>query len=131
MPAERRERVNVSIDHPTDQFPIDWDEWQAQWQEWLADNVHRLHRTSLRAPGKNFLADKILGIWGINYANGSGTAVELSEVTMPDFGAGRGWATRKRYVGITWIPGPGKTEAGGVVESFAELEAALGFDHTV
>ena len=114
----------------TDTFPIDWTEWRGQWGQWMGQHAAKFHQPSLRAPGKNFLADDILGTWEIHYVDQSGRAVELSEVTMPDFSKSYG-ADRIRFVGVTWVDGNGETEAGGVVSSFAELEEVLGLNQAV
>lgn len=107
----------------TNPFPTDWTVWNAEWKEWKARHAKFLLRTSLRAPGKNFLADDVLGTWGLASLE---RAVELSEVTMPDFGKGYG-ADRVRFVGITWVNADGTTESGGVVGTFDDLDRALGF----
>jgi hypothetical protein len=96
-------------------FPVDWDEWYKEWSDWKTKQ--RLNYVSSTFPGKNMLADDILGTYRV-----MGRVVELSEVTMPDFGA-RPERTL-RYVGITWMV-DGKCVNGGLVDSFEELTSAL------
>ncbi len=64
-------------------FPLDWNEWRAEWAEWKnAHDLKRPRENPWRYKDKNFLADAILGVYRVN-----GRTVELSEVTMPNFGA--------------------------------------------
>lgn len=121
-----------------DTFPIGWDEWRKEWSEWLhagqKPNTH--YRPGLNHygrspfPPKNFLADEVLGVFRIG-----SKIVELSEITFPNLSerdeSGRLIEKRVRMVGITyWVNNGEKegTESGGVVSSFAELEAALGLE---
>ena len=101
-------------------FPIDWDEWRQEWSAWRKAHADSLKPSSYKFPPKNFLADEILGVWSIN-----GRAVELSEVTMPDFSAGYG-ASSVRFIGITYGAAGTVHLAGPIVSSFAELEQELG-----
>lgn len=98
-------------------FPVDWDEWNGEWREWMTNNRHQFTASTVKFPGKNMLADDVIGIY--NVAAG---VVELSEVTMPDFGARP--ERKLRFVGITWMV-DGKTVNGGLVDSFAELAEML------
>ena len=100
-------------------FPSDWHVWRTQWGQFLAAAGEHFAPTDTRAPGKNFLADDIIGTWNVN-----GRDVELSEVTMPNFRDRRG--DRVRYVGLTFILPGNITRAGDVVSTFAELAEALG-----
>ncbi len=96
-------------------FPLDWNEWRAEWAEWKnAHDLKRPRENPWRYKDKNFLADAILGVYRVN-----GRTVELSEVTMPNFGA----RPREdfRYVGLTFDNGET-----GLAHSFTELETALG-----
>lgn len=104
-----------------DGFPLDWDEWRSQWIDWLA--AHReLLPTRQQIPGKNFLADEILG----TYRLPSGRMVELSEITFPnlqerDAETGVLLHYEVRAIGLTWVD----DRSGTVVHSFPELEEAL------
>lgn len=114
----------MSAEQTTTGFPLDWDEWRAEWRDWLAAHRGQLRPTKVRFPGKNFLADDILGVWEI-----AGRVVELSEVVFPnlderDPATGRLLDHQVRMVGLTFM-GHGGIEAGPVVHSFAELEDAL------
>ena len=105
---------------PDEPFPVDWNEWRKVWSAWRADFAETMGRTSFRFPGKNMLADEILGTWSINGRN-----VELSELTMPDFGVRP--ERRLRFVGITFGTGAGSDEPDNpVVATFHELEKELG-----
>ncbi len=98
-------------------FKLDWTEWRSvQWRDWFPSSG--LVRTDKKIPGRNLLADDIIGTFTYN-----GEVVELSEVVMPDFGVRP--ETKSRYVGITWLGSNGESVNGGLVESFAELESAL------
>lgn len=103
----------------TEPFPLEWNAWREQWAAWLAEQreAGTLRPTSFRFPGKNFLADEVLGTWSVNGRN-----VELSEVTFPALGE----RPRRdvRYVGVTY--GTGADADGAVVPTFAELERELG-----
>ena len=102
-------------------FPVPWDDWRPLWQAWLARQLEHgtFAPTAWRFPGKNFLADEILGTWSV-----AGRNVELSEVTFPSLEPGtRG--ERRRYVGVTFGTGAG-ADSGPVVGTFVELEQALG-----
>lgn len=105
------------------QFPTDWNEWWKVWTAWKRH--HDLLPTSYRFPGKNLLADEVLGTFSINGRN-----VELSEVTFPNLSErdenGRLRDHRVRMVGITF--GIGVDQAGAVATTFAELERELGLD---
>lgn len=103
-------------------FPIDWDEWSKEWRKWVAgtDALGKSVRRPDAFKGKNFLADDVLGYFTIN-----GVAVELSEVTFPDFTQPAWRADHVRYVGITYINAEGEMESGDLVDSFDALEEAL------
>jgi hypothetical protein len=102
-------------------LPMDWDQWQAEWREWRS--AHPELKTVRKAiPGKNFLADEIIGTFKMP----NGRTVELSEVTFPnlverDPQTGQLSNDYVRGIGLTWVD----DRAGTVVHSFAELEAAL------
>jgi hypothetical protein len=106
-------------------FPTDWNEWRAEWREWIGEQTAagRLTRTSYRFPGRNFMADEILGTYGIPRGDGTGRNVELSEVL---------WTVGEsvRYVGITYGEGgqrytPSETGGNNLPATFAELETEL------
>lgn len=105
-------------------FPIDYDEWVAEWETWKHENSAYLKPTSVRFPGKNFLADEVLGTWEVN-----GRVVELSVVIFPNFNErdenGRILDFRVRHIGITYGVGV-DFDGGGVVNSFEQLEKELG-----
>lgn len=110
----------------TAEFPADWTEWSRLWAEWKQAHTCQLGRTSWRFGRPNLLADSVLGKWSIK-----GRPVELSEVTMPDFGArdeqGRRLYGRVRFVGITFGSGSGSDRPDApLAASFAELEKELG-----
>ena len=119
--------MNAEASNRTDEpFPLEWTAWRALWREWigarLADGT--LTRSSYRFPPPNFLADEVLGVFGVPRGDGSGRTVELSEVTFPALDGSRRDA---RYVGITFGAASG-IEPGGVARTFAELETVLGID---
>lgn len=99
------------------QFPIDWTEWDKAWHAWT--QAHAMRRSHARFPGKNFLADEVLGVYSMN-----GRAVELSAVTFPDLGSGS-MERKRRYVGITWLGDDGSTINGGLASTFADLDELL------
>lgn len=106
-------------------FPLGWDQWRTQWLAWKdahtgPGGLLPAHK-DVRFPGKNFMADEILGVWKLP----SGRHVELSEVTFPDLTKPPTRTDYKRFVGITFMVN-GITEAGDVVDTFAALEHALG-----
>jgi hypothetical protein len=105
-------------------LPVDWNEWRQVWDE---------YRTSLEKrygvrrgvdgnpfPGKNFLADEILGTWTVGQG-GRTHPVELSEVTFP---ALDGTSNRTRYIGVS-IDGVGGVGRSELVATFAELDDLL------
>lgn len=105
------------------QFPTDWNEFETQYNRWrgaidVAHSVVRLRNSAAKFPGRNMLADEVMGI----YKTDAGV-VELSAVTFPGFGAEDRGKTF-RYIGITWLV-DGKNVNGGLVDTFAELESAL------
>lgn len=107
----------------TETFPLDWGEWHAEWQAWLKAHEGPYMRSVRKfKPGKNFLADDILGCWQV--PNG---LVELSEVTFPNLSerdpqTGRLLDFNTRYVGVTWS----RDGEQPLVRSFDELEEVLG-----
>jgi len=110
-------------------FPTDWSEWRPMWEAWIAAQLEsgRLTRSGYRFPPANFLADEVLGVYGVRGPNGTGRTVELSEVTFPDLSESahrRGRPQMARYVGVTFGQASG-TESGGIAATFAELERAL------
>lgn len=102
-------------------FPIDWNDWKAEWEDWKARHANDLKATDYRIPGRNVLADDVLGTWNIN-----GRDVELSEVVFPSFerddATGRLKGDDIRYIGLSFPIG---VEA-ELVRSFSELERVLG-----
>lgn len=100
-------------------LPLDWDEWRRQWNEWRNSHSEILKPASKFKPGKNFLADEILGVYSVN-----GRLVEISELTFPNLSERdeRGFLLRHdvRAIGLTF------EEGGTVVHSFEELERELG-----
>jgi hypothetical protein len=101
-------------------FPTDWDAWHTEWSAWLAAHP-QLTPVPKQIPGRNFLADEILGTFRLP----SGRTAELSEVTFPnlvdrDSATGRLLDERRRLVGVTFTD-----RSNLVVDSFAELETAL------
>lgn len=107
-------------------FPLDWDEWRKEWNAWKSDHADDLRPTSFRFPGKNFLADEILGTWSINGRN-----VELSEVRFPNLSERDERGSLKHFdvrgIGITFGTAAGSDAPDNpVVHSFAELEHELG-----
>lgn len=103
-------------------FPLDWNEWRGQWEAWRSARASDLKPTSFRFPGKNFMADAILGTWAINDRN-----VELSELTFPDLSKPPMSGEQVRLVGVTFGTGA-MSDGGAVVATFAELEEVLGLD---
>jgi hypothetical protein len=110
-------------------FTLDWDEWQKEWHTWIAHHPE-LTRTRKVIPGKNFLADEIIGTFRLP----NGRIVELSEVTFPnlvDHDPKTGMLTHDyvRGIGLTWtndLSGKiSEDKRGIVVHSFTELEAEL------
>jgi hypothetical protein len=102
-------------------LPIGWNDWQAEWSAWLAAHPG-LTPVPKAIPGKNFLADEILGTFRLP----TGRTVELSEVTFPnleerDPETGRLLDYHVRGIGLTWVD----DRTGNVVHSFDELEAEL------
>lgn len=107
----------------TDQvFPADWTEWRQGWQEWKSAHVEDLRPTSFRFPGKNFMADEILGTWSVKGRN-----VELSEVTFPNLSErdenGQLRRFQVRSIGITF---ESDASSSPLVCTFGELERELG-----
>lgn len=102
-------------------FPLDWNAWIEEWQTWKEKHRSELRPTSWKFPGKNFLADEIIGTYSIRGRN-----VELSEVRFPVFGERP--PREARYIGVTFGTGA-ESDGGGVVSSFAELEELLGLDN--
>ena len=104
----------------TDPLPTDWNLWRSVWAEWLTDkrSTGQVRPTSWRFPGRNFLADEVLGTFSINGRN-----VELSEVTFPSLGERP--ARTIRYVGVTFGTGA-EVDGGAVVSTLAELDKVLG-----
>lgn len=100
-------------------LPLDWNEWRAEWSGWRASHADNLKPARKFKPGKNFLADEILGTFKVN-----GRLVEISELTFPNLSERdeRGFLIHKdvRAIGLTFEDG------GTVVHSFQELERELG-----
>lgn len=106
-----------------DTFPLDWDQWRKLWTEWLVVNEPKMKRVAKAFPGKNFLANEILGTWIVG-----GKLFELSEVVFPnledrDPQTGRLLEGDKRRIGVTFREGDGKDI---VVGSFEDLERVIG-----
>ena len=103
-------------------FPADWTEWDSQWHAWL--DAHKLPRSGKRIPGRNMLADEVLGTFRMN-----GHAVELSAVTFPNLSErdenGHLISETHRYVGISWYGEGGRSINGGLVNTFADLDELL------
>lgn len=102
---------------------VDWENWRSDWLAWRDKHAAHLELVPKAIPGKNFLADEILG----TYRLPSGRTVELSEVTFPnlverDAATGRLLDYTVRAIGLTWVD----DRSGMVVRSFAELEVELG-----
>ena len=115
----------------TDTFPMNWDEFEAQWNAWLADRMENdeLRRTSFRIPGRNFMADEVMGTFhviGVDRTHESGRHVEITTFRFPALGE----RPRRdvRHIGLTFSRGGDNREAGPVVSSWAELDEALGLD---
>jgi hypothetical protein len=114
----------------TEPFPVDWNAWRELWKAWVDEQTTPVRGaqghpavfqpTSWRFPGKNFLADEVLGTWSVNGRN-----VELSEVTFPALGERP--RRDERLVGVTFGTGAGSDE-GAVCRTFAELEEMLGLN---
>lgn len=106
-------------------FPLDYREWREAWRKWIARQESagtlRPTRGAGRFPGRNILADRILGRWTVN---AHGRLVELAEGTFPDLISGRG---RHRFVGITWADASTHNgmRSGGTAHSFEVLSASL------
>lgn len=100
-------------------FPVEWNEWNRAYKTWRA-STKLIVPTNLRIPGRNLMADEVLGTWRLR----DGVhVVELSEVTFPDLGTGHG---TRRYVGITWRGDNGLSSInGGLVDNFDALDAAI------
>lgn len=103
------------------EFATDWDEWNGQWRQWLNGHRHRMTSVPKAIPGKNFLADDIIGTYRVG-----GRIVELSEVVFPnlserDPATGRLLEGRVRAIGLTFAD----DRSGNVVHSFSELEQSL------
>lgn len=106
-------------------FPLDYTAFKNLFRGWLAGEVGagRMTRTSYQFPGRNFMADEVLGVWSRVYENGTGLNVELSMVTFPGIGYR---AEPVRYVGITIGDGGGRwVPRNGLVRTFDELAAEL------
>lgn len=107
----------------TTPFPLDWNEWREMWDEWRATrSADILKRSSYKFPGKNFIADEVLGVWGITFPDGSGRAVELSETT---FMGTRGIGITYGAGGERYVPSDLGDNRPNVVHTFAELEKEL------
>lgn len=105
-------------------FPIDYVEWKREWTQWRNKHANQLMNTRHYFAGRNLLADEVLGTWRIR-----GVYVELSAVTMPNFGKRN--ADNVRYVGISRGNVIGDrlvmdTDLSGVVASWEELDKELG-----
>ena len=99
-------------------LPMDWNEWRVMWEEWREGFETRagVRRgvTGDPFPGKNMLADEILGTWTLSAAGARLRPVELSEVTFMG----------RRIIGIT-VDGVGTAGQGTTVSTFAELDDVL------
>jgi hypothetical protein len=106
-------------------FPIDWNEWSAAWHQWLTAHADKLGPTLTRFPGKNVLADEVLGTFEIE-----GRTVELSEVTFPNLSERDEREIlkneRHRFVGICWEKDAQDSRESALAENFDELERLLG-----
>lgn len=91
-------------------FPADWNKWREQWDTYNIQGTP-VHPSKVkdRFPGKNFMADEILGYWQVG-----DHIVELSEGTG---------IHRERFIGVT-VDAAGSGE-GFLVWSFAELDKEL------
>ena len=97
-------------------LPIDWNDWYKAWRAWEGEHLVRRAAPKFK-PGKNMLADEILGCWHVPAG-----LVELSAVTMPDLSGEPGRrGERVRYIGITF-----SDDRTDLVDSFADLEKVLG-----
>lgn len=105
----------------TTELPMDWNQWRAMWEEWRGGFESRwaVRRgvTGNPFPGKNMLADEILGTWTLGEPGTDGTRlrpVELSEATFMG----------RRIIGVT-VDGVGTAGQGTTVSTFAELDDVL------
>lgn len=109
----------------TEPFPMDWDEWRAEWRAWCTEHADDLKPTRKLYPGKNVMADDVLGTWIIR-----GQLTELSAFTFPNLEerdeSGRLIDKDHRSVGIT--RGIGVDSDSDVAHSFADLERLLGIE---
>lgn len=108
-------------------LPIDWDKWRRVWDEYRRDLERRYGvRRGVDGdpfPGKNMLADELLGLWTVGQPGGE-HPVELSEVTFPAFGK-RWTGERVRYIGVT-IDGVGLEGRSELAATLEELDQILG-----
>lgn len=114
----------------TTTFPMDWDEFDNQFTAWFVGHLRsdRLRRTSFRIPGKNFMADEVMGTYHVAGPDGShesGRNVEIATFVFPALGERP--HRDERCIGLTFSRGGDDREASPVVRSFAELDEALGF----
>lgn len=105
----------------TTELPMDWNQWRAMWDEWREGFETRAGvRRGVAGnpfPGKNMLADEILGTWTLGEPGTDGTRlrpVELSEATFMG----------RRIIGVT-VDGVGTAGQGTTVSTFAELDNVL------
>ena len=105
----------------TTELPMDWNEWRVMWEEWREEFETRagVRRGVIGDPfpGKNMLADEILGTWTLGEPGTGGTRlrpVELSEATFMG----------RRIIGVT-VDGVGGKGEGTTVSTFAELDNVL------
>lgn len=107
------------------QLPLDWDEWRREWQTWRLEHAYALEPRPKCIPGKNLLADEIIGTFCVLP---TGRTVELSEVTFPDLttrdARGNLTGATVRGIGLTFAD----DRTGNVVHSWPELETALGLE---
>ena len=110
----------MTKDETTFTLPLDWNEWREEWGKWRERHSDSLKPARKFKPGKNFLADEILGVFEVN-----GRRVELSELTFPNLSERdeRGMLIHKdvRAIGLTF-----DDDETNVVHSFEELERELG-----
>ena len=104
-------------------FPMDWDEWVRAWAQWKYAHRTRMEDVPKAIPGKNFLADEIIGTYKID-----GRIVELSGVTFPNLSerdpkTGRLLDHYNRFVGVTFKGHDGEQP---LAANFKQLEEALG-----